>query len=51
MAAFALAFAYVLAKPAVPDFRSVEQMNADEAERSQARKTKAWIDSQWDVKP
>lgn len=50
MAAVAFALAYVRAMPA-QDFRSIDDSNADEAKRAQARKTKAWIDSQWDVKP
>lgn len=35
----------------MPIKRSIEDMNRDEAERSQARKTKAYIDSLWDAKP
>jgi hypothetical protein len=37
-----------LAMRSQPIKRTVEEMNADEAER--AAKRKAWIDSQWDVK-
>lgn len=49
MAAVAFALAYVRAMPA-QDFRSIDQMNEDEAKRAQARKTKAYIDGLWDVK-
>jgi len=50
LAVVAIAFAYVLAMPSVQDFRTIEDMNRDEAERAQARKTKAYIDGLWDVK-
>jgi len=49
LAAVAIAFAYVLAMPSAPDFRTIEDMNRDEAERAQARKVKAYIDGLWDV--
>jgi hypothetical protein len=52
MAAVAFALAYVRAMPA-QDFRSIDQMNEEEAIRSNERRktNKAWINSQWDVKP
>jgi hypothetical protein len=50
--AIGLILGYALgSKSDVPVKRTIEAMNADEAERSQARKTKAYIDGLWDVKP
>jgi hypothetical protein len=51
LAAIAFAVAYWLARNAEPDLRTIDDMNADEAKRAQARKTKAYIDGLWDVKP
>jgi membrane protein YqaA with SNARE-associated domain len=50
--AIGLIIGYALgSKSDVPVKRTIEQMNEAEAERSQARKTKAYIDGLWDVKP